>query len=79
MVLSLRQFKIIKDYIKNNPNSRVATMYNIQNKAKYLLKQQSADRKILMELQMTHSPSYAFSGDIIHCLEHYGELYRSSI
>ena len=34
MVLSLEQFEIIEEYIKNNPNSRVTTFFKIWINAK---------------------------------------------
>ena len=54
--------------------SRVAKLWNIRMHAKSLNQQQSVDREMLSELNLSSSPTYGFSLDIIHNPDLYEEV-----
>jgi hypothetical protein len=74
MVLSVKQWYLIKECVEKNPLSRVAKLWNIRMHAKSLNQQQSVDREMLSELNLSSSPTYGFSSDIIHNPDLYEEV-----
>jgi hypothetical protein len=74
MVLSVKKWCIIQEFVKKNTSFRVSTLWNIRMKAKSLPQQQSVDREILVELGLSSCPAYGFSSNIIHCPDHYEEV-----
>jgi hypothetical protein len=75
MVLSVKQWYLIKEFVEKNPSSRVADLWKIRiQTAKSLPQQQSVDREMLMELGLSSSPTYGFFSDIIHSPDHFEEV-----
>jgi hypothetical protein len=78
MVFSDSQALVIYDYVRNNPDSKIAENLKLRRDATGLTQQSGANREILSELGMNDSAAYSFTSDIIHTGRAYKEVSSSN-